>query len=112
MTKDKPSRVVTLITAALISGALVAPFVVLELWYGSHNYSSFPYPLFAMLWLLPAAFIITIAPLVRTVRTGGSVLAQPVTLMVRIGFLALVALFWIGLVKDQLPCFLGVPNCD
>lgn len=98
--------------AALISSILVAPFVLLELRYGSQSYSKFPYPLFAILWLLPAAFLMTIAPLLRPAHAGDRVLARPVTLVVRIAIVALLAILWIGAIREQLPCFLGVPNCD
>jgi len=27
-------------------------------------------------------------------------------------FLLAIGIFWGGLVADQMPCFLGVPNCD
>ena len=31
---------------------------------------------------------------------------------VKVVLLGLVAWYWIGLVIDQMPCFLGAPNCD
>ena len=102
----------TLGTSARISSFIVAPFVFLEVRYAPQSYSSFPYPLFAMLWLVPAAFCLSIAPLARSVRSGEGVTAHPVTLAVRVSFMALLAVLWMGLVVDQLPCFLGVPNCD
>jgi hypothetical protein len=39
-------------------------------------------------------------------------LASPVALLLRITFLALILVFWVSLVNDQMPCFLGIPNCD
>ena len=42
----------TMITAMLVSTALVAPLVYLELRYALPIYTEFPYPLFAILWLL------------------------------------------------------------
>jgi hypothetical protein len=102
----------SVVAAALISLILVAPFAFLELRYGSHNYSNFPVALFGALWLLGTIFLITIAPIVRTVRAGGSLLAHPVTLWLRLVLLAFVAWMWVGITIDQLPCFLGVPNCD
>jgi hypothetical protein len=91
----------TAIMAALIGAALVTPLLYLEL--RNAGYTHFPYPLFAVLWLVPAAFVFTAA---RPFR------AHPVVLSARVGFLILAALFWAGLVNDQMPCFLGVPNCD
>jgi hypothetical protein len=106
------SRLSTLLTAGLTSSVLIAPLVLLELRYGTHNYSSFPYPVFAILWVLPPLFVFTIAPLIRPVRPGGSVLAHPMTLLLRVAVLALIGMLWTQLLTDQLPCFLGVPNCD
>lgn len=101
--------------AALISLILVAPFAFLELRYNtetSRNLIHFPIPVFGVLWLLATVFIIIVASIVRTVRAGDSLLAHPATLLFRLVFLALVAWLWGGLFIDQLPCFLGVPNCD
>jgi hypothetical protein len=110
---DKTKRIViTFGAAALISLILLAPFAFLQLRYGSHNYSRFPIELFGALWLLGAVFLITVAPIVGAARAGDSLLAHPVTLLFRLVFLALIALMWGGIVNDQIPCFLGVPNCD
>jgi hypothetical protein len=32
--------------------------------------------------------------------------------LLRVVFLAFIARMWIGILIDQMPCFLGVPNCD
>lgn len=112
---DRTKRLfMTFGAAALFSLLLVAPFALLELWYnpGVRNFSKFPFMLYGVMWLLPTLFVIILAPLVRTVRAGGSLLAAPVTLLFRIVFLALIALVWAYGLYDQLPCFLGVPNCD
>lgn len=99
----------TITIAALVSTALVAPMLYLEL---RNSPSAFPYPLFVVLWLLPAIFLFAAAPLIRSVKAGESVLARPFGFSVRIGVLLLVAIFWAAIVNDQTPCFLGVPNCD
>ena len=100
--------------AALIGLLTVAPFAILELRNrpASGNISHFPYPLFILLWLLSMAFTIAGVPIVRTVRAGGSLLTHPVPLLFRVIFLALFAIAWAGIVSDQMPCFLGAPNCD
>jgi hypothetical protein len=99
----------TIVTAISVSTALVAPLVYLQLRYANYGFLD---PLFAVLWIVPAAFVLTAAPLVRTVRAGQSIFAHPFLLTVRLGFLVLAGFFWVILVNDQLPCFLGVPNCD
>jgi hypothetical protein len=97
--------------AALISFILVAPFAILE----SLNHSITRQNalslivLFGLLWLLPMVFIIIVAPVVRNLRAGS---AKPINLLLRVASLAFITVIWTGIVMDQLPCFLGVPNCD
>ncbi len=51
-------------------------------------------------------------PIVRTLRTGGSLFAHPLHLII-VGVIAfLFAAGLVGLIVDQWPCFIGVPNCD
>jgi hypothetical protein len=101
-------------TAALISFILILPFAILELLFHSVTRQNAPglMVLFGLLWLLPTGFILTILPMVRTVRAGNSIVANPISLFVRVAFLAMFAMMWGGILIDQLPCFLGVPNCD
>jgi hypothetical protein len=49
---------------------------------------------------------------VRGLRAGETILAHPIALLLRVAVLAFVAIGWANLVRDQMPCFLGVPNCD
>lgn len=99
----------TIMVAVLISTALTAPLLYLELLHGSHH---FPYPLFAVLWLLPAVSVFAAVPLIHAVRPSEGELALPVVLCARMGLLLVSAFLWIALVSDQMPCFLGVPSCD
>lgn len=99
-----------LITHAMISLVLVLPFMVLEL-INRRNFSTdFPVPLFGMMWLLTFSFILLLIPVARSLRNKQ--LKKPLGLAARVVLLAIVASIWIRLVVDQLPCFLGVPNCD
>ncbi|MGH9937825.1 MAG: hypothetical protein ACREAM_16390 [Blastocatellia bacterium] len=100
--------------AALISFILVLPFVILESLNNTITKQNAHglFVLFGLLWLLPTAFIVILAPIVRTVRAGNSIMANPITLLFRVAFLALIAWIWGVAIIDQLPCFLGVPNCD
>jgi hypothetical protein len=108
------SIVTTLGLAALISFILTLPFVILESLNHTITRQNAPglIALFGLMWLLPTAFIVILAPIARTVRAGNSVLANDIKLWCRVAFLALIAMMWGGLLIDQLPCFLGVPNCD
>jgi hypothetical protein len=97
---------------ALISLLLVLPFMILELVNRRTFNEGFPIPLFVIMWVLPILFIATLMPIVRNVRAGNSIIASPVNLLIRIVILAFIAWMWTGLLIDQMPCFLGVPNCD
>jgi hypothetical protein len=62
--------------------------------------------------LLFAAIIIVSAPIVRTMRAGGSLFAHPINLIlasiILVSILAVVG----AIIVDQYPCWIGVPNCD
>ena len=97
---------------ALISLLLVLPFMILELANRRNFNEGFPIPLFVIMWLLPMLFILTMMPIVRNVRAGNSILASPIILLLKVVFLAFLIWMWFGILIDQMPCFLGVPNCD
>lgn len=97
---------------ALISLLLVVPFMIMEIVNRRGFNEGFPIPLFVIMWLLPILFMIILMPIVRTIRAGNSIMASPVSLLIRVVILVLVAWLWTGILIDQMPCFLGVPNCD
>ena len=59
-----------------------------------------------------AAGVIADGPIVRTLRAGGSLFAHPINLIIVVVISFLFAAGVVGLVVDQWPCFMGVPNCD
>jgi hypothetical protein len=63
----------------------------------------FPVALFVLLWMLPAGMTRSI---ISRRRSGAAGMA------LRVGLVGLFAWLWVGLLIDQMPCFLGVPNCD
>ena len=97
---------------ALISLLLVIPFMIIEVINRRNFNEGFPIPLFVMMWLLLVLFLFIGMPIVQNIRTGNSLLANPVILSLRVIFLIVIAWFWANLLIDQMPCFLGVPNCD
>lgn len=101
-------------SAALISFILVLPFAILESLNNTITGRNAPglIVLFGLMWLLPVAFIVILTPIARAVRAGNSVTANPVNLALRVALLALIALVWGSLLIDQMPCFMGAPNCD
>jgi hypothetical protein len=107
-------------SATIISFLLLFPFMILDFWFqivnkpaalSLKNYTDF-IMLFGFLWLLLTAFIVIITPIVRNARAGNGIMANPINLLFRVAFLVLIAIMWGSLMIDQLPCFIGVPNCD
>jgi len=113
---EGPSKsiAIDLTSAALISLILVLPFALLESLNNTITKQNAPsfIVLFGLLWLLPTAFIHILVPMVRTVRAGQSVIANPINLLLRVILLGLIAMIWGGILIDQVPCFMGVPKCD
>ncbi len=67
----------------------------------------------AALILFPvAAGMIACGPIVNTLRAGGSLFAHPVNLIIVVVISFLLAAGLVGIIIDQWPCFVGVPNCD
>lgn len=101
-----------LATAAAISAVVVIPFAILE-WMNTQGFQNgVPIALFGFLWLLTIAFIVILVPMLRTASAGKGIAANPAFFAPRIVMLLLIAWMWISVVVDQMPCFLGVPNCD
>jgi hypothetical protein len=102
--------------AAIVGLLLIAPFAFMEYWNNPRIQSGefrFPFMLFFFLWIPPTLIFLGATPIVRAFRAGESVLAQPISLTLRVVFLAILAFGWFSLIRDQMPCFLGgVPGCD
>lgn len=96
--------------AALVGSALVLPFLFLELVNRSDYGEEFPYPVFGLLWLLPAAFTLVLTRLLG--QHGRRAALHGIHLVLGGALLLLIAGLWIGVVVDQMPCFLGVRFCD
>ena len=97
---------------AIASAMLVFPLAILEFMYNTVSRQSAPslLVLFGFLWLLPVAFLAVLSPMVRHARSGNE--SSTAVFFLRLTFLALVTFAWGSLLVDQLPCFLGAPNCD
>lgn len=96
--------------AALVGFVLVVPFLFLELMNRRHYEEYFPFPLFGFLWFLPAAFTLVLTRLLS--QHGRRAALHGIHLVLGGALLLLIAGLWIGLVADQMPCFLGVQFCD
>ena len=98
--------------ASLISFIIVLPFIILEMINGQDLDLGFPTALFFMLWLLPVIFIATLLPIIRTIQNQETLLAHPILLFLRVAFLVFIAVMWMNIMIDQMPCFMGISNCD
>ena len=58
------------------------------------------------------ACIIARAPIVRTMRAGGSLFAHPFNLTLAVVVLSFITRLVVGIMVDQYPCWIGVLNCD
>ena len=64
------------------------------------------------LLLLPVGFLISLVPVVRNARAGYGFTASPLNLLIAAALFIFIATLVTGLVVDQYPCWIGVPNCD
>ena len=96
--------------AAAVGLLVVLPLVILEA-VMTRGFSTFGFPmaLFAVLWLLASAFTGLFLNLVRNLKAGSGL---PITFAATLIIMVVIATVWGGLVFDQMPCFMGVPNCD
>jgi hypothetical protein len=98
---------------AIAGAALVLPFWGLEAINTSgFRTAGFPVVLFAGMWLLGASFVFVAAGTMRAIRSDQQPRPTALRLVPRVALTVSMAGLWIGLVVDQMPCFLGVPNCD
>ena len=101
-----------LIFAVFFGTAFVLPLTALE--YANtqgFNTYGFPAALYGALWLLAFVFAFVFFTTIRAARSGG-VSGHPFRLAFGALFMITIAVFWVTIVNDQMPCFLGVPNCD
>ena len=101
-------------SGAIISFFIVLPFALLDFVFNPlrrQNVLDLTV-LFGLLWLLTMVFIVIVAPIVQSVRAGNNILINPVALLLRVAFLVIITWMWGAAIIDQLPCFIGVPNCD
>lgn len=90
----------------------VLPFAVLESVNLGRIPDPFPYAIFLYLWLMFAMFLLSLFAIVRMAkskvkrkeRVPGFVLNSLVLIFTLVSI--------INILADQMPCFLGVPNCD
>jgi hypothetical protein len=95
---------------AVVGFVLAIPFALLELVNRRGFNEGFLVVLFVLLWVLPAALFAGTTSTIRILRSDRA--DAPGPLILRIAILGLIAWLWIAILTDEMPCFLGVPNCD
>jgi hypothetical protein len=114
MTQDPaaPGTLRSVCTSLLISSTLVVPFIVLQ-WVNRRAFhENFPFVLFTFMSLHSLFIVVLLTPALRRLRSEQDL--RPLTLGHWAGLVlsAVLILAYADVVIDQLPCFLGVPNCD
>ncbi|HXF85832.1 MAG TPA: hypothetical protein VNK49_10645 [Anaerolineales bacterium] len=99
-------------SSAFFGFLLMLPFMTLEVISTKNFNAIFNLPLFGILWFLPTLFLIILKPILQAVHIGNRFITKRGILFLHIAFLILIAWIWISILVDQMPCFLGVPNCD
>jgi hypothetical protein len=102
------SRTMLAIIGGLIS---VIPFATMEVMNKSGYGEGFPIPLFIILWLVGALFLFLLSSGVRMVRVNTEPARKFLGILMSLSSLFFVW-YWIMVVVDQMPCFLGAANCD
>src|SRR5688572_22323912 len=96
----------------MLSLILLIPWVGLELINRKGMPEEFPVALFITLWFLQAIFIYLIKWGLAKPATGNRIAQTTLSLWFRVPVLLFVGLIWTIIIADQMPCFLGVANCD
>ena len=114
LTQDQaaPGTLKSFVTSLLISASLVAPFIVLQLVNRIAFYEDFPFVLFTFMSLHSLFIVLLATPALRRLRSEGNLRALKSGHWAGLALSAFLIFVYGGVVIDQLPCFLGVPNCD
>jgi len=114
MTQDQaaPGILKSFVASLLISAALVAPFIVLQ-WINRRTFhEDFPFVLFTFMSLHSLFIVLLLTPALQRLRAERSLRALKLGHWVGLLLGVLLVYVYANVVIDQLPCFLGVPNCD
>ena len=114
MTRNQagPGTLKPFVTSLLISSTLVAPFVVLQLLNRRAFREDFPFVLFTFMSLHTLFIVLLLVPALRRLRSERNLRALKLGHWAGLVLSAFLAFAYVDVVIDQLPCFLGVPNCD
>jgi drug/metabolite transporter (DMT)-like permease len=99
-----------LVISAASGLIIILPFALLEL-INREPQQNFPFVLFSFLWILAAVFVFILNSLLMKKQDERNIVFSP-WFFFRGILLILIAFIWIDVIIDQMPCFLGLPNCD
>jgi len=114
MTQDQaaPGALKSFGTSLLISSTLVAPFIVLQLVNRRAFHEELPFVLFTFMSLHSLLIVLLVTPALRCLRSERRLRALTLGHWAGLALSAFLTVAYVNVVIDQLPCFLGVPNCD
>jgi hypothetical protein len=101
------------LAVAAVTGLLVTlPFMILE-WVTSSDAprSDFSTLMFGVMAVSAGLFALMLMQAARTVRAGNMTIARSTSVVLRAVLVGLIGSAWLGLVVDQMPCFLGAKGC-
>ena len=102
----------SLVLAAFLGFFSLLPFAFLELINKGTFNEGLPLQLYTFAWIVLTVFMFLLLPIVEIVNLRKSIFEKPVELTLRLFGLVLLVSILGGLLADQWPCLMGVPNCD
>ena len=100
------------VMSLLISLTFVVPFIVLQ-WVNRRAFhDDFPFVLFTFMSLHSLLIVLLLTPALRRLRSERHLRALKLGHWAGLVVSAVLISAYVNVVVDQLPCFLGVPNCD
>ena len=114
MTQDQAASGIrqSFVASLLISATLVAPFIVLQWVNRRAVHEDFPFVLFIFMSLHSLFIVLLLTPALRRLRDERRLGALTPGHWTGLLLGAFLGFLYVDVVIDQLPCFLGVPNCD
>lgn len=100
------------VTTILIGAALVVPFAVLQWIHRRSDQAEFPLVLFAFMTLHALLIAVSLVPALGRLRSERTLRALTPRHWTGLLLCAVLTFVYVQVIADQLPCFLGVPNCD
>ena len=96
----------------LMSATLVAPFIVMQSVNRSTPGEELPFALFTFMSLNALLIVLLLTPPLRHLQAERSLRALGFAHWAGLSLGIVLVFVYANVVVDQLPCFLGVPNCD